>query len=288
MIYLFLSILMSSLINVIFRIFNRFDIDNQQAITFNYITCVFTGLIADQQNISLVGIQPTDSWFWISILLGFMFPIVFIGMAITARKDGISVAAVASKMGVVFPVVFASIYLGEKLPPLLILGIILSIVSVFLTSRKNLKVGALTLTLIPILVFIGSGTIDTTLKLIEIRLTSGVSESMPVMLIFASAGFFGLCIWFYRLVTKKSKWDVKHLIAGIVLGIPNYFSIYFLFMALRSDLLQTAQIFPVNNVGIVLLSTLLSLVLFKEKLSRINILGLGTAVIAILLISNKV
>jgi len=288
MIYLILSILMSSLINVIFRLFNRFDIDNQQAISFNYIVCVFTGLITERNHFQLDAINPSETWFWLSIALGGLFILVFVGMAITARKDGISVSVVASKMGVVFPVAFASFHLGEKLPPILIIGIILSITSVFLTSRKNLKVGVLTLTLIPILVFIGSGTIDTSLKLIETHLPTGVSESLPVMLIFASAGILGLCILAVRLITGRAKWHVKHLIAGILLGIPNYFSIYFLFMALRFDLLQTAQIFPVNNVGVVLFSTLLSVWLFKEKLSKINLLGLLLAVISILLISGMV
>lgn len=288
MIYLFLSILFSSLINVIFRLFNKYDIDNQQAITFNYFACVITGLAVDYSKVNVSQIHINQTWVWLSLALGALFIVVFLGMAITARKDGISVSVVASKMGVIFPVVFATLYLDDSISIILILGIILSLASVFLTSRKSSKkIGVITMTVIPLLVFIGSGTIDTALKIIELNSPVGVSETMPVLLIFISAAVFGLMIWLFRLANKSSTFSIKNLVAGILLGIPNYFSIYFLFMALRSGGLQTAQIFPVNNVGVVLLSTLLSILIFREQLSKVNYLGLALAIISILLIAQQ-
>ena len=47
------------------------------------------------------------------------------------------------------------------------------------------------------------------------------------------------------------KFELKTVFGGIALGIPNYFSVYFLVRALRSDLWDSSGIFTVNNVGVV-------------------------------------
>lgn len=286
MIYLVLSILASTLINVIFRVFNRYDIDNQQAITFNYLTCVLTGMLMLDFTLPWQSFDLNAPWFSLSLGLGSLFIVVFLGMAITARKDGISVSVVASKMGVIFPVLFAALVLEEHLSGLVVTGILISLLSVFLTSRKNLPLDAVTMTWIPVLVWLGSGAIDTLLKVIETHLPEGVTEDVPVIIIFFSAAVFGSAILTYRIHKRQTTFHLRHLLAGILLGIPNYFSIYFVFMALRSNVLSTAQVFPVNNLGVVLFSTLISVLVFREKLSKINLAGLLLALIAIILLSQ--
>jgi len=74
-------------------------------------------------------------------------------------------------------------------------------------------------------------------------------------------------------------------LGGFLLGIPNYFSIYFFILALRIDGLDSSSIFIINNVSIVLLSTLLGIVCFKEKISPKNWIGIGIAILSILLIT---
>jgi uncharacterized membrane protein len=77
----------------------------------------------------------------------------------------------------------------------------------------------------------------------------------------------------------------KNIIAGIFLGIPNYFSIYFLFKALNFYLNNSAAVFPINNVGIVVASTLFAVLIFSEKLNRKNVIGFVLAIISIILMS---
>jgi multidrug transporter EmrE-like cation transporter len=73
--------------------------------------------------------------------------------------------------------------------------------------------------------------------------------------------------------------------SGVILGIPNYFSIYFLLVAIKSFSLKSAFVFGINNIGIVLLSTLLSVIIFQEKLSSINKFGVLVSVLSIILIA---
>jgi len=79
----------------------------------------------------------------------------------------------------------------------------------------------------------------------------------------------------------------RNIIGGIALGIPNFFSIYFLVMALRNNGFESSTIFTINNVAIVLVSTFLGIILFKEKLITKNWIGIILAIISILLVANS-
>ncbi|MGY8914875.1 MAG: EamA family transporter, partial [Flavobacteriales bacterium] len=78
----------------------------------------------------------------------------------------------------------------------------------------------------------------------------------------------------------------RNVIAGLVLGIFNYFSIYFLLRALQNDFINSSSIFTINNVAIVLLSTIFGILFFKETLSKMNWFGIGLAVISIILVAT--
>lgn len=74
--------------------------------------------------------------------------------------------------------------------------------------------------------------------------------------------------------------------AGIVLGIPNYYSIFFLIKALQNKNFESSELFTFNNVGVVILSTVVGVVLFKERLSKKNLIGVALAIIGIVLVAN--
>ncbi len=286
--YLILSILSSTVINLVFRYFPKYQVDNQQAIAVNYFTCVITGLIASGLSPQLAFTYYETSWGLYTILLGLFFVSVFYGMAVTAQKLGISVSVIAAKMGVIFPLIYAFFFLNEEVRPLLLVGIILSVLSVYFVSKKD-KIKDIThtkslLILLPILVLVGSGIIDTSLKVIEQQL-SGVSAAAPTIMIFSAAAVFGSIVTVFRLSKGKTTIAKKNIIGGIILGIPNYFSIYFLIKALQSDFFTTSQVYPLNNIGVVVASTVFSVLIFKEHLNKRNIVGIIMAIVAIVLIS---
>jgi uncharacterized membrane protein len=263
-------------------------VDNQQAIAVNYWTCVFTGLIFSNALPHLSAELYQNDWAKITFGLGMLFIIVFFGMAVTAQKFGISVSVIAAKMGVIFPVLFAFLYLKEAATFYLLLGIFLSLASVYFVSQKDrteIKVSSKRwVILLPALVLIGSGIIDLTLKIIELDV-GHVPVEVPTIMIFFSAAIFGTLLSIYRYVTGSTSFKWVNVLGGITLGVPNYFSIYFLFKALQSELLNTSQVYPLNNMGVVVLSTVLSILIFREHLNRKNIIGIVMALLAIVLIS---
>tara|TARA_R100000935_G_C2828197_1_gene163479 strand:+ start:634 stop:1500 length:867 start_codon:yes stop_codon:yes gene_type:complete len=288
LIYLLLSILSSSIIFVVFKLFKRFEINTLQAIIVNYFIACSVGYFGfvEDANISEI---PSKPWFYGTLILGLLFIIVFNLAAITTQRSGLSVVSVATKMSVAIPVLFGIFYFNESTGLLKVLGIILALVAVYLSSIKaktGIAIKKRNL-IYPILVFFGSGIIDTLIKFIESGYVNKTDVALFSSTIFSVAGTIGIIVLIYQGITGKLKVTGKNIIGGIALGIPNFFSIYFLVLALRNNAFESSTIFTINNVAIVLVSTLLGIILFKEKLITKNWIGIVLAIISILLVANS-
>ena len=89
----------------------------------------------------------------------------------------------------------------------------------------------------------------------------------------------------YDLVKGKSKWQWKSALGGLVLGTVNFFSPCCIYQAMR--VFDNVVMFPVYNIGVVCVSALAGWLLFREKLTWKNYLGLVIAIVAVLLITVK-
>ena len=287
MVYLLISICISSFLFVIFKLFDVLKINTFQAIVVNYFTAAVLGFYLSNNSVSFTEI-PYQPWFFGAFLLGIMFILVFNIMALTSQKNGLSVASVSSKMSVVIAIVFGVWYYEENLSLLKFIGILLALIAVYLTSSKE-KNGIVQKNkdfLFPILLFFGSGAIDTSLKYVE---TSFVEEGgVPLFsaTIFGCAFVLGVIVLMYQKIKGILSFELKSIFGGILLGVPNYFSIVYLLKALSTEGMESSSAFTLNNVGIVILSTLFGLFIFKEKLIIKNWLGIGIAVVSIILIMS--
>jgi drug/metabolite transporter (DMT)-like permease len=285
LIYLLLSILASTLIFVIFNLLGKYKINTLQAIVANYFTAFTVGIISTEEAISATEII-NKNWFYGAVFLGFLFIAIFNVMALTAQRNGLSVASVASKMSVAIPIIFGLYAYNESLSFQKTIGILLALFAVYLTSvkAKGGKVSFKNLWL-PILLFFGSGVIDTTIKFIETTYVSKNGIPLFSATVFAIAGIIGVAILSVKAIQGHFKFDYKSLIGGVVLGIVNYYSIYMLLKALKIENFESSSIFTVNNVAIVMLSTLIGLAFFKEKLSIKNWSGIAIAILSIVLVT---
>ena len=283
--YLVLSILFSSLIFVIFKLFAKYQVQTIYAIILNYFIACSVGLLLNNEPFYISTI-PHKSWFWGSIALGLLFIVIFNLMAATSQKLGVSVASVATKMSLTIPVLFGVFFYKEALGTIEIIGIILALFAVYFTSLKEHKIKIEKWAFIlPVLVFLGSGIIDTSIKYFQEVHMPEEEYALFSASVFASAGIFGVLFIGFKSRTQPIKVNLKNVIGGICLGVPNYFSIYFLLKALQHPTWNSASVFTINNVAIVMFSTLLGIVLFKEKLTIKNWFGIGIAIMSIILVA---
>lgn len=281
MIYLVLSVIFASSLFVILKYFEKYQINNFQAIVVNYFVAFSMGFLLSDEIVSVKFIV-SKSWFFGSIILGTLFITIFNVTALTAQRGGLSVASVAGKMSLVIPVLFGIIVYKESFSFFKFIGIILALLAVFLTSKKsNGVVLNKSILLLTFILFLGAGIIDTLVKYIEMNYVATNELIYYIATTFLIAGCIGITILMFQLIKKKTKIHFKNILGGIVLGVPNYFSLYFLIKALQHPILESSTVFTINNVLIVMLTTILGVVLFKEYLSFRNKVGIVLSILAI-------
>jgi len=89
-----------------------------------------------------------------------------------------------------------------------------------------------------------------------------------------------------RKYTKGIGIDLKSSLAGIVLGLVNYGSIYFLLKVLGSGILDRSTVIPLNNMGVVTASALIGIFAFRERMTRLNMIGIGLSIVSIAILSH--
>ncbi len=292
MIYLAGSILLSSYLTLSFKVLQRLNINAFQTIVFNYLACVCTGAFFN-------GSFPINSatinynWFNWALLMGVMFISIFNIIGLTAQKMGVAVASVANKLSLVIPFLFSIFLYSEKATALKLAGIFVALAAVVLTcmpaqnnGKKQTNTNRLLL-ILPIVLFISSGLLDALIVYVQRNYFNTAGDNFNNFLIaaFTVAGAIGAVILLVQFITNKQQFAIKALIAGILIGIPNFFSIWFLGKVLSQYQGNSSAIIPVNNMGIVLFSAVAAWLIFKEKLSAINWVGIALAIGAIGLIA---
>ena len=289
MLHIVLAVLTGVLVLIIFKLFTRFSVDVFPAIIFNYLTAALTGYLLDKDfSFSQV---VHSSWFPVTLPLGVFFISIFYLISLTAQRIGISTASIATKMSVAMPVLFSVFLLGQSLTMTKIEGIVLALLAVYLSSRqKENSENKSGFSWLPLLVFVGSGCIDVCINAANAFYVKGESESLQfTVCTFFSAFVCGIISLLFLIsigkIKVKSFFSARNVIGGVALGIPNFFSIYFIFCALESDFLRSSELFPVLNLSNVILCALAGWIFFRERLSLLNLVGIGLAVISIILIA---
>jgi len=273
-------------------VLQRFNISVFQAIVFNYLTCVVTGSVV-QGEFPINATSPGLPWFKWALVMGAAFIVLFNLIGYTTQKIGVAVASVANKLSLIIPFSFSLYLYNEAAAWTKIIGIILALVSVFFTCLPPKRNAAFTqkrpssglLLLLPLLLFAGSGLLDTGVKYVEQTYLDDSNSNAFLILSFGTAGVLGLIILIILVSTGKQAFDRRSIVAGILIGIPNYFSIWFLVRVLKDFSGNSSAIIPINNMGIVLFSSVAAGILFQERLSKLNWLGIVLALAAIALIA---
>jgi uncharacterized membrane protein len=136
-----------------------------------------------------------------------------------------------------------------------------------------------------LLLFVGSGLLDTMIKYVEQAFINPGNQDAYLITAFCVAATVGLIILLFLFITGRQRFSGKAVLAGIGIGVPNYFSIWCLLGALKGYAGNSSAIIPINNMGIVLFTAVVAWLIFKEKLSATNWLGIALSLGAIALIA---
>lgn len=285
MIFLILSIIISTLFGISFKVIAVKNINGFQAIIVNYIVAGSLGFLTTKSSVTPMNVFH-ESFFSIAVFLGIVFISSLFVISETTAKQGISVAQVANRMSVVVPISIAILFYGDGVSVSKIIGIVLAIMAVYLVSHKETqgKVADKLWWLFPLIIFVCSGIIDSSINYAQRNLLNDLNFDVFLSTIFATAFMFGFIVLLYQLIIKKEKFQWQAIPAGLILGTINFGTMYFIISALNTNVLEPSVLFPINNLSILTLSTVVSVIVFKEKLSSKNWIGIGLSLLAILIL----
>ena len=273
---------------MLFKYFGKYQVNNLQAIIINYFTAGSLAVVITNANGLPIVFQHIflSNYIVPSLIIGLLFIITFNLLAFGTQKIGIAISTVANKMSMIIPVIIGIYLFKEDLGVLKLLGFTLAISAIYMTSTKSGKL-SFDKKFMPIilLIFLGQGIADGTLSWTQKFTLSTENTSLFFASTFFSAGTFGCLFLVYDLMVKKIQFQAKNILWGIALGVPNYLTLHFFIRSLQSPILESSQVFPVVNMGIIILSAVSGIILFKEKLTPLNWTGIAIAIIAISLIS---
>jgi drug/metabolite transporter (DMT)-like permease len=285
MISLFLAILFSSFIFVIFKLFDRYKIDVFQAIVFNYFTAFLCGILLYGSEWKPEALEDI-TWFYFAIVAAVLFISLFILMGLSAQKNGVAITSVAVKMSMAASVLGMIFLYNESVSALKIFGILLAFAGVVLVSwqGKNEKSAAKQSLWMLFVLFFGSGILDLVLNYVQNNALQQLTPSLFSAIGFGMAGIIGLVVFLIQLQQKKTKFAFKNVLGGIALGIPNYFSIYLLIKSYKETGWADSTVLSIINVSIVCISALTGFLIFKEKINLTKGFGILASLLAILLL----
>ncbi len=281
MIFLLLSVLSSSLIFVIFRLFKRYGIDTFQAIVVNYFTAFAIGFSLYGHTWNPACLEQ-NSWMPFAGICALLFIGLFLIMGKSSQLNGVASTSIAIKMSMAISLIFMIVGYGESVTWLKILGIALAFIGVYLVSKpsktENNQTSALWMLIV---LFFGGGALDFLLNYVQNTQLELIKSSLFSAIGLGLAGTLGLIILIVRYIQGSAKFEVKNILAGIILGIPNFFSIFLLLRSYETSEWDDSTVLAITNVSIVLLSSIIGFTAFKESTTRQKIIGLISAILAI-------
>lgn len=302
MFYLFLAMLCSATIAMIFKYTEDKDSNRYLITSSNYFIAfsislfmvfnkkILIGLVKEQSFYSelrllLSGVPYTftayGSVLWgllIGGISGLFFFLSFIYYQKSVRENGVGISGTFAKLGILIPMIFSIVLWREFPSTFQWIGIVLSLVSILIVnlSPKNLEKFDIKPTII--LLFIFGGMAEFSNKIYQQYALNQYKD------IFLFAIFFvAFVISMFFTLKDTSRINKRDILTGLVVGIPNLFSSFFLILSL--DTLKASVAFPIYSAGSIVLINMGGLLIFKEKISNKNKLAIGLIIIGLILIN---
>lgn len=280
MLYLILSVLASSAVAIIMRFGEKHIKNNFAMFAANYIVCSTIAFLFMKDKNIFVYREGLPFTLMLGLISGCLYLTCFVLMKLNISKNGVTLATVFMKLGVLVPTVMAVAVFHETPSVFQIVGVVLAVAAIIIINLSPSEKG--------------TGSKKTFVFLLLLLIVSGFTESMAN--IYDKAGspdlkdnflFFNFVTAFLAAVIvtaikhKPVSW--KDLVFGVMIGVPNYFASRFLLLSLGS--IPAVVVYPIYNIGAIVLVGIAGLLLFKEKLSARKYVGFGLIAAALVLLN---
>lgn len=278
MLFLILSIICSVTVGVIFKIIRNYNCNPVQIITFNYVFAILFCHVAFNPNLAEVN---TNAPWTIYLAAGILLPVVFLFLAASIKYMGIVKTDAAQRLSLFIPILAAWFIFKEEFNLYKIIGLAIGFLALLLILRKPSQ-NEQNKWIYPAIVLLGFGVIDILFK--QIALFSDLPYTISLFIVFDIALAVSLFVVTYNSVINKIRLQFKNILFGALVGLFNFGNILFYLKAHKAFSENPSTVFAGMNMGVIVLGSLTGLFFFREKLSKINFIGVVLALIAIVFI----
>lgn len=286
MLLLLLCLLANVSLGLLFKVFPKYGIRNLPTIVINYFSSIAVGsVLAGKLIISKDVVNSPGIGYIMALSVLFIVGFNVLGKAF--QIAGMSLTTIIQKMSILISAIFAIVVYNDLVSVQKILGLCLAVAAIIFvyyvpTSERQQLSKDWKVIAYPLIAFLLSGIIEVILLVVgtEGLMTDSISF---VSHSFALASIIGIIVMAF---TSRPFIKPQEVLAGIILGIPNFLTIYLLIVLVEQGW-DGSVLFPINNIGIVLLSALAGVLLFNEKLDKFKRIGLGLALLSIVFIGME-
>ena len=277
MLYLLLAIISSSLVSVIMRLSGNYIKNNTTMLSCNYVMCSVLSLLY----MGSIQVLPMENGIGFAVGLGLISGVLyllgFVLMQWNVHKNGVALSSTFMKLGIVVPTVLSILLFREAPTYLQLLGLLIAffaIVYINMEKGEGKKKNALGL----IFLFVSGGVCDFCSKIYEVYGAAAL-KNQYLFYTFFSALILSVVV----VLIKKEKVAKADILFGLLLGIPNYFSARFLLLSLEA--VPAVLAYPTFSVATIVVVSLSGLLIFKEKLTKRQTVGIGVILVSLILLN---
>ncbi len=216
----------------------------------------------------------------LGILTGFTY-VAGMYMNLTLMdKRGAAITSTVIQLGVLIPVAVSIFIYGETTTSIQLVGIVLAITSLPLIAAKPMEKLEIDKEIIPMIL----------VTILIVGFSQLASKILVQSGLESQNNFFFLAVFTSAAIivtplAYRNRLDIERndFLYGLGVGVFNLSSNRFTLLALT--VLPGAIVFPVSSAGSLLMVTVAALILFKEKVSRINLVGILLTLVAVVMIN---
>ena len=278
MLYLVSAVVCSALIALILRLAEQKVGSTILMFLTNYIVCALLSLCY----LGGQSLLPSGSGAGFALLLGLAGGAMFLGnfgmLQLNIRKNGVVLASVFMKLGVLVPIAMAVLAFHEVPTVPQVLGFLLAVAAILVINLDPTQKQAAGNRALLIALLLLGGFTDSFMNIYD-KVGDPAWKDHFLLYIFLCASVICLVITLYQ----KKKPCAQDLLFGLILGVPNYYSSRCLLLSLRS--VPAVVAYPVYNVATIVVVSLAGMLLFRETLNRRKSVGIGLILLALVLLN---
>ncbi len=258
------------------------------------LACIFIGfaLMVIQGDVS--ALAADGSMILICAMSGIASAAFVVSWLLSVKSGAYMMVEVFLLLGVMVPIVLCRIFFGEEIGIWQIVGIVILLVAVFIMCTYNVSLkGKMSIGSILLLLLCGlaNGLTSFSQKwFVQLYPKGSVAAFNFYTYVFAAAALL-VAYFIFRAADKRGEHKPRSPIAVIkpivlyviVMAVCLFANSYFITLAAQH--LDAVNLYPLNQGGAVILSLLMSALIFKEKINAKCIVGISLSFVALLMIN---